>query len=72
MSTLTDQDKRIIATAHLKNVESNLYNLQLSLIEEKAKSNLSQENIDSLELQIQDISAQKSALESELAKLVTE
>ena len=71
MSTiLTNEEKSGIVSQHIKNVEYSLYNLNLSLIEENAVSSPDADKIDSLNDQIADLNAQKTALETELASLV--
>jgi vacuolar-type H+-ATPase subunit I/STV1 len=71
MSTiLTNEEKSGIVSQHIKNVEYSLYNLNLSLIEENAVSSPDADKISSLNDQIADLNAQKTALETELASLV--
>jgi hypothetical protein len=71
MSTiLTNEEKSGIVSQHIKNVEYSLYNLNLSLIEENAVSSPDADKIGSLNDQIADLNAQKTALETELASLV--
>jgi vacuolar-type H+-ATPase subunit I/STV1 len=70
MSTiLTNEEKSGIVSQHIKNVEYSLYNLNLSLIEENAVSSPDADKISSLNDQIADLNAQKTALETELANL---
>ncbi len=70
MSTiLTNEEKSGIVSQHIKNVEYSLYNLNLSLIEENAVSSPDADKISSLNDQMADLNAQKTALESELANL---
>jgi hypothetical protein len=66
---LTNEEKIAIVTQHLKNVYTNEYNLEMSLVEANAKVTPDQSNIDSITAQLTDISAQKTALEAELASL---
>jgi vacuolar-type H+-ATPase subunit I/STV1 len=71
MSTiLTNEEKSGIISQHIKNVEYSLYNLSLSLIEENAVSSPDEDKISSLNDQIADLNAQKTALQSELSNLV--
>jgi hypothetical protein len=71
MSTiLTNEEKSGIVSQHIKNVEYSLYNLNLSLIEENAVSSPDATKISSLNDQISDLNAQKTALQSELSNLV--
>lgn len=66
---LTNDEKINIVTQHLKNAYTNEYNLQVSLIEANAKLTPDQTIIDSLNAQLSDITAQKTALSAELASL---
>jgi vacuolar-type H+-ATPase subunit I/STV1 len=71
MSTiLTNEEKSGIISQHIKNVEYSLYNLSLSLIEENAVSSPDEDKISSLNDQIADLNAQKTALQSELSNLL--
>jgi vacuolar-type H+-ATPase subunit I/STV1 len=70
MSTiLTNEEKSGIVSQHIKNVEYSLYNLNLSLIEENAVSSPDADKVQSLNDQIDDLNAQKAALQSELSNL---
>ena len=66
---LTNEEKSGIVSQHIKNVEYSLYNLNLSLIEENAVSSPDADKISSLNDQIADLNAQKTALQSELSAL---
>ena len=66
---LTNEEKSGIVSQHIKNVEYSLYNLSLSLIEENAVSSPDADKISSLNDQIADLNAQKTALQSELSDL---
>jgi len=68
-TTLTNEEKSGIVSQHIKNVEYSLYNLNLSLIEENAVSSPDADKISSLNDQITDLNAQKTALQSELSNL---
>lgn len=68
-SILTNEEKSGIISQHIKNIEYSLYNLTLSLIEENAVSAPAADKIASLNDQIEDLNAQKTALESELSSL---
>lgn len=71
MSTiLTNEEKSGIVSQHIKNVEYSLYNLSLSLLEENSVSSPDADKVISLNNQIDDLNAQKTALESELSILV--
>jgi hypothetical protein len=69
-TTLTNEEKSGIVSQHIKNVEYSLYNLNLSLIEENAVTSPDATKISSLNDQITDLNAQKTALQSELSILV--
>ena len=67
--TLTNEEKAAVVTQHIKNVEYSIYNLELSVIEENAVSSPDAGKISSLADQITDLSAQKTALTTELSLL---
>jgi hypothetical protein len=70
MSTiLTNEEKAAVVTQHIKNVQYSIYNLELSVIEENAVSSPDAGKISSLADQITDLSAQKTALTTELSAL---
>lgn len=70
MSTiLTNEEKSGIISQHIKNVEYSLYNLTLSLLEENAVSSPDADKISSLNDQMDNLNAQKTALESERSSL---
>ena len=66
---LTNQEKADIVNQHIKGVEYSLFNLGLSLIEEQAVATPNAENIASLNSQITELNAKKTALLAELADL---
>ena len=66
---LTNEEKANIVNQHIRNVDTNLYNLELSLIEANAKTTVDQDAISSLNAQVTDLTAQKTALQAELASL---
>ena len=65
MTTLNNEEKLSIVNQHIKNVEYNKYNLQLSLIEENAVSSPNAEAISSLNAQIASNDLKLAALEEE-------
>jgi uncharacterized protein YlxW (UPF0749 family) len=70
---LTDNEKAAIIKAHIKNINSNKYNAELSLIEDEALEESNQDSVNFLQKRISDYNAQINALQSELEKLnVTE
>ena len=66
---LTIEEKVAIVMQHLKTVAYAEYNAILSLAEAKAVANPNTENITSLTNQLEDITAQKEALQEELDSL---
>ncbi len=66
---LTVQEKTDLINTHLKNLEYNKYNLELSLIEENSLETPSAAVIDSIDGQIENLSAKKAALLAELSSL---
>ena len=69
MSNITPEDQITVLNAHKKNLNFNEYNLQVSLIEENAKTAPSETIISNLNTQIADIAKQKTALDAEIAKI---
>ena len=65
MTTLNNEEKLSIVNQHIKNVEYNKYNLQISLIEENAVSSPNAEAISSLNAQIASNDLKLAALEEE-------
>ena len=66
---LTDNEKAAIIKAHIKNIASNKYNAELSLIEENLLQEPNQDILSSSQNRISIYDAQIDALESELNKL---
>ena len=66
---LTDNEKAAIIKAHIKNIASNKYNAELSLIEDEALEESNQDSVIFLQKRISDYNAQINALQSELEKL---
>ena len=66
---LTDSEKVAVVNSHLKNLEQNKYNIELSLIQENALDNPVQSVVDSLNSQLADIASKKTALLAELSSL---
>ena len=66
---LTVAEKNEIISQHIKNIEYSLFNLSLSLIEEESISSPSSEVISSLNAQISQATAKKTALLAELSEL---
>jgi hypothetical protein len=70
MTLLTNEDKAGIINSHLKNLEYNKFNIQISLIEENAKTQTNTESVASLNAELTDITSRITALGKELDKLV--
>jgi hypothetical protein len=66
---LTNEEKISIIDQHLKNLEYNRYNLEISMIELTSGTNPKEESIEDLQADIDSIVAQKTALLAELASL---
>lgn len=66
---LTNEDKLAIANSHKRNIETDKYNLELSLIEENAVSSPSAQIVLELESKITQASARLMALDAEIASL---
>jgi len=69
MADLSNEDKLGIISSHQRNVEYNQYNIQMSMLEEKAKAAPDQTIIDNLQAQLNDCAAQISVLEAQAAAL---
>jgi hypothetical protein len=69
---LTNDEKKMIITQHIKNVATNIFNLQVSLIAENALENPDQSTINNLTSQISKEELKKAALLEEYATLNTE
>lgn len=68
-SILTNEEKAAIVNQHIKNVEYSIYNVELSVVAENAVSSPDADKITSLNNQLSDLTAQKTALEAELSAL---
>ena len=66
---LTKEDKAAIVNQHLKDLAYTEYNLELNLIEINASTTPNQDNLDSVNNQLQDINKRKAALQAELDSL---
>ena len=69
MTTLSNEEKLGILNQHIKNVEYNKYNLELSLMEENAVSSPNAEAVSSLNAQIASVDLKLEALEAEKSTL---
>lgn len=66
---LTTEEKISIVNQHIKNVEYSIYNLNLSLVEEQAVNSPDTDKISSLNAQLAESNAKKTALLAELSDL---
>jgi hypothetical protein len=66
---LTNEEKSGLIEEHKKNLLFNLFNIELTVIEEECKDTPDEEILSSLNLQISEINLKMSALDAELAKL---
>lgn len=66
---LTNDEKKMILSQHVKNVTTNIYNLQVSLIAENALETPDQNTITNLNNQIAKEELKKTALLEEYATL---
>lgn len=66
---LTNEEKAAIVNQHIKNLELNIYNLQLSLLEENAVASPNAASVSSLNNQLTEANAKKTALLAELDDL---
>jgi hypothetical protein len=69
MTTLSNEEKISIIDQHIKNIEYNKYNLEISLIEENAVANPEATTISSLNSQIAVLNSKISVLQTEKAEL---
>lgn len=69
---LTNEEKASIVSQHVKTLEYNIYNIELSIIEENAVDTPNTAIISSLNDQLAPLNAKKSALLAELATLTTQ
>ena len=67
MNTLTKAEKIQIIESHKKNLDYNRYNLEISVIQENAKSNPDSLTIADLNAKIDEIDDQLAALNTEIA-----
>ena len=66
---LTNEEKIQVIQQHLKNLVYSEYNIGLNIKENQSVAVPDQSSIDSLNLQLADLSAKKRILQSELATL---
>jgi len=66
---LTNEEKSNLIEQHKKNLLFNLFNIELTVIEEECKDTPDESILSSLNSQISEINLKMSALNAELAKL---
>lgn len=66
---LTNEEKASIIIQHLKNLEHNRYNLEISMIEITSATFPKEESVEELQSQIDSLTAQQAALNAELSSL---
>ena len=66
---LTNEEKISIINSHLKNLEYNKFNIEMSILEESAKSTPDSSTLSSLNAQASEIDVQIAALNTESASL---
>lgn len=69
MTALTNEEKVVIVNQHLKNLNYSKFNIEISLIEENAKSIRDTDQIASLNAQSTDIDSRITALEAKIEEL---
>ena len=72
MTELSKQEKLVLIDEHIKNVETNIFNLNLLVIQESALDPINQEQISALEARLQNAFLKKDALIAEKEKVNSE
>jgi len=67
---LSNEEKAGIINQHLKNLHYNKFNIEISIVEENAKTTPEAEVLANLNTQLADFDSRIEALEAELDKLV--
>ena len=67
---LSNEEKAGIINQHLKNLHYNKFNIEISIVEENAKTTPESEALANLNTQLADFNSRIEALEAELDKLV--
>ncbi len=63
---LTKEEKIQIIESHKRNLDYTRYNLEVSLLEENARTKVNQVVVDTLQDQINEIDSQKATLDAEI------
>lgn len=69
---LTTEEKMSILTSHEKSLDFNKYNLELSVRQENARALIDTQAIARLEIQLDDIEAQRAILQAEIALVMAQ
>lgn len=67
---LSNEEKAGIINQHLKNLHYNKFNIEMSIVEENAKTTPETEALANLNTQLADLNSRIEALDAELDKLV--
>jgi|LauGreDrversion4_2_1035121.scaffolds.fasta_scaffold02339_8 hypothetical protein len=66
---LTKEEKIQIIESHKRNLDYTRYNLEVSLLEENARTKVNQVVVDTLQDQINEIDSQKATLDAEIVSV---
>jgi len=66
---LTKEEKIQIIESHKRNLDYTRYNLEVSLLEENARTKVNQVVVDTLQDQINEIDSQKDTLDAEIVSV---
>ena len=66
---LSNEEKAGVVTARLKNIESSIYDVELSIAEENAIEAPSSEVLAALQSRMSDLNARKAVLQTKLEEL---
>lgn len=71
-NSLSNEEKMQIIRSHIKNIEHNKYNLELSILAEQAIDVPNEALIIGYQMQLEDARDRESALEAELNRITNE
>ena len=66
---LTKEEKIQIIESHKRNLDYTRYNLEVSLLEENARTKVNQVVVDTIQDQINEIDSQKATLDAEIVSV---
>jgi transcriptional regulator NrdR family protein len=69
---LSKEEKIQVINSHQKSLAYSKYNLEIDIMQENAKSTINTSLVENLQLQIEEVVRQLSALDAELATVVAE